>query len=268
VSHDIAGALIEHHSVAGETLGGLGARFGVDAAVLARANGRRAGAPLRPGTTICIDNRHVVPVVPEPLVINIPQRMLFVVAGGRAQLAFPAGLGRRSWPTPVGPFTILTKEIDPTWDVPISIQREMERAGRAPISKVAPGPANPLGDRWLGSSLPGIGVHGTNAPASIYHHQTHGCVRLHPDDIRTLFEQLPIGTAGRIIYEPLLLAVVDGRVYLESHPDVYGRLPNAMGRLRATAAVSGLTPLIEWDAAAAVIRESAGIARDVTQVSR
>jgi len=74
----------------------------------------------------------------------------------------------RRLPTPTGSFSILTKEVDPTWDVPVSIRREMKREGKTPLVRVAPGPDNPLGDRWLGLSLPGVGIHGTNAPARIY----------------------------------------------------------------------------------------------------
>lgn len=111
----------------------------------------------------------------------------------------------------------------------------MRHAGRAPLVRVAPGPDNPLGDTWFGLSLPGIGIHGTNAPASIYRHQTHGCIRLHPDDIHQLFEIVAVGAVGEIVYQPLLLSVINGHVFLEAHPDVYRRSSGPLGRLRATA---------------------------------
>jgi L,D-transpeptidase ErfK/SrfK len=263
VSQDMTGAIEEHIVVRGDTLASLGARAGVDARVIAAMNGLRAGAALHAGDTICLDNRHIVPAGRGSIVINVPQRMLFAMAGD-TRLAFPVALGRPTWPTPVGPFTILTKEVDPTWDVPVSIQQELIRAGKPPLTTVAPGPDNPLGDRWFGLSIPGVGIHGTNAPGSIYRHQTHGCIRLHPDDIRTLFDRVSVGADGEIVYQPLLLALIDGRVYLESHPDIYRRLPDPLTRLRAAAAGSGLTRSIDWGAAAAVIRESAGVARDVS----
>ena len=50
-----------------------------------------------------------------------------------------------------------------------------------------PGPDNPLGKHWLGLSIHGYGIHGTIAPSSIYQFRTHGCIRLHPDDIAELF---------------------------------------------------------------------------------
>ena len=55
-------------------------------------------------------------------------------------------VGTRHWPTPVGAFTVLDKEANPTWDVPLSIQDEMRRR----------------------LSFPSLGIHGTTAPGSIY----------------------------------------------------------------------------------------------------
>jgi L,D-transpeptidase ErfK/SrfK len=265
LSHEMTGKVIEHTVERGETLASLGARRGVDPATLAADNGLARNSRLVVGRALRIDTRHIAPTVPGgALVINVPQRMLFLFDNGKAQAAFPVALGRPTWPTPTGAFSVLTKEIDPTWDVPTSIQQEMRRAGRRPLTKVAPGPDNPLGDRWFGLSLPGIGIHGTNAPLSIYHHQTHGCVRLHPEDIHALFDRVPIGTAGEIVYQPVLLAVIDGRVYVESHPDVYRRMSHPLERLREGAEHAHLIDAIDWSRAAVVVREAAGIARDVT----
>jgi len=150
----------------------------------------------------------------------------------------------------------------------VSIQREMQREGKPPLLKVAPGPDNPLGDRWFGLSLPGVGMHGTNAPGSIYHHQTHGCIRLHPDDIRTIFDRVQVGATGEIVYQPVLLAVVEGRVYVESHRDVYRQYPKPVDRLRTSAELLHLADAIDWNRAASVIREQAGIARDVSAARR
>lgn len=267
LSHHIAGEQIEYTVARGETLGSIGARVGVDVATIASMNRLPSAAKVTAGQVLHIDNRHIVPEVADASVmINIPQRMLFLLDGSGSVEEFPVALGRPTWPTPTGPFSILTKEIDPTWDVPVSIQREMEQEGKEPLAKIAPGPDNPLGDRWFGLSLPGVGIHGTNAPASIYHHQTHGCIRLHPDDVRTIFDRVPIGARGRIIYQPVLLAVTDGRVYVESHRDVYRRVSRPFDRLRATAAQLQLIDAIDWTLAAAVIRENAGIARDVSAV--
>jgi len=140
----------------------------------------------------------------------------------------------------------------------------MQREGKKPLIRVALGPDNPLGDRWFGLSLPGVGIHGTNSPGSIYHHQTHDWIRLHPDDIPALFERVQVGAIGEIVYEPVLLAVVDGRVYVESHRDIYRQFSTSLETLRTSADQLHLTDSIEWSLAAHAVREQAGIAREVT----
>jgi len=251
----------------GDTLGALGSRFGVDPATIARDNGRALETPLRIGETLSVDNRHVVPPLPTgtTLVINVPQRMLFA-ATSPGVTAYPVAVGRRDWQTPLGEFSIATKEVNPTWDVPESIREEARRAGRSLPLKVPPGPNNPLGAYWLGLSVGSVGVHGTNAPTSIYRVTTHGCVRLHPDDIAALFGQVTVGTKGALLYEPVLVAVVGEDVFVEAHRDVYGRGPaDALEFVRDRAYELGIVERIDWDRAATVIRERAGIARSVAR---
>jgi L,D-transpeptidase ErfK/SrfK len=129
---------------------------------------------------------------------------------------------------------------------------------------IPPGPNNPLGEFWIGLSRSGIGIHGTNAPSTIFGAVSHGCIRVHPDDIARLVGRIRVGTLGRIIYEPVLLSVQNDAVYLEAHRDVYGR-GGASARELATAA--GVLERIDWTAADTVIALRDGIARDVTRVS-
>jgi len=221
----MTGAVTPYTVQPGDSLISLGARFGIDASTLAEDNDMPTGRALRPGQVLLVDGRHIVPAgLEDGILINIPQRMLFVARGNTVEGAFPVAVGRRDWPSPIGTFEVAAKEIDPTWDVPISIQREMARAGHAVLKTVLPGPDNPLGDRWLGLNEMGLGIHGTNQPISVFRVTTHGCIRLHPDDARLLFELVEVGSPVRIVYEPVLVAVDDGhRVWLEVHRDAYGR---------------------------------------------
>ena len=187
----------------GDTLTSVGARAGADVRGLARLNGLAANAKLDVGRPLVVDSRHVVPRAPDTrIVINVPQRMLFAFKDGHLDAAYPVGLGRRTWRTFIGPFTVERLETNPTWDVPPSIQEEMRRSGQPVIQRVRPGPTNPLGKFWIGLDRPGFGIHGTNAPSSIYQFQTHGCIRLHPDDIADLFARVAIGMPGEIVYAP------------------------------------------------------------------
>ena len=259
----LVGAPADYCVVSGDSLGNLAARFGEDAGTLARRNRLEPRARLRAGTVLRIDAVHIVPASARPIVVNIPQRMLFVIAADGVR-AFPVAVGRRTWPTPRGAFTIDTKEADPTWDVPVSIQEEMRRAGKTPPQRVPPSPENPLGAYWIGLSLPGIGIHGTNAPGSIYQAVTHGCIRVHPDRMPELFGLVSEGDTGEIVDEPLLMACEAGTIYVEVHADVYGRRPPGVADLKALADRLGAADLVDWTLAAEAARLREGIAVDIT----
>lgn len=154
--------------------------------------------------------------------MNLPQRRLFLFRNGDLQHSYPVAVGTSGWRTPTGDFDVQTREYDPAWDVPKSIQAEMARKGRRVVTRVAPGPDNPLGSRWIGVNG-SIGIHGTNAPSSIFRFATHGCVRMATEDVEHLFELIQEGDAVSFIYEPVLAARHGDEVYIEVHKDAYQR---------------------------------------------
>jgi L,D-transpeptidase ErfK/SrfK len=261
----LTGGVHRYVTVAGDTWALLEARFGVDARTLIADNGLTTGRPLPAGLELRVDNRHIVPGALERvgLVINVPQRMLFHDAGEMVMGA-PLAVGKPSWRTPLGAFTIIAHEEDPTWDVPASIMAEARRAGRQLPASVPPGPSNPLGKYWLGLSIGGVGIHGTNAPSSIYHAVTHGCMRLAAADIATLFARVSPGTAGVIVYEPVLMALDGGEILLEVHPDIYRRVPDAAGVAHALARSLGVEQDVDWALAGQIIAARHGVARQVS----
>jgi L,D-transpeptidase ErfK/SrfK len=270
VATEIVGSAFVHDVQAGETITSLAARYGVDAAVLARRNGRAPGSTVAAGDRLTIDNRHIVWPVERAsgtiLIINVPQRMLFRVVDGRVDAAFPVAVGRATWQTPRGPFTVLEKEVDPTWDVPVSIQEEMRLEGKPVVTSIPPCPANPLGRHWIRLSHPGVGLHGTNVPTSIYRFTTHGCIRLHPDDVATLFDRVQVGDHGVTVYDPVLLArAADGRLFAEVQPDPYRQGPDALRHLRTLADHAQIGSEIDWDRVREVVRRREGVAVDVTR---
>jgi L,D-transpeptidase ErfK/SrfK len=262
----LVGGIRRHAIARGDSLRSIGARYGVDAATIAADNALGRTARLREGDELTIDNRHVVPAaaLDGEIVINVPQRMLFFRDEGRVFSA-PVAVGCRGWPTPLSDFTVRAKEMDPTWDVPESIAAEARAKGQTLPARVPPGPTNPLGRHWLGLSIGSVGIHGTNAPASIYGTVTHGCIRVHPDDIAVLFDLVSVGTPGSTVYEPVLLAEEDGEIYLEAHADAYRRMKgSSTAQARTLAAAMGLSDRIDWSAADLVLQRREGIARNVT----
>lgn len=263
--HQLAGGQFEYTVQQGDFLISIGARFGESAQDIAQNNGIPFNALIFPGQRLSISNRHIVPEdILDGIVINVPQRMLFHFQAGTLTGAFPVGLGRPSWPTLGGEFQVVEMRKSPIWNVPQSIQEEMRLEGKEVTTRVSPGEGNPLGDYWIGLSLAGYGIHGTNVPASVYHFQSHGCIRLHPDDARLLFSRISVGTQGKILYAPLLLAKLDnGRIFLEVNRDIYDKGGNTLTYLKELAAAHRLTDQIDWQKAAQVVELQEGIARRI-----
>jgi len=100
---------------------------------------------------------------------------------------YPVAVGQPAYPTPVGNFQVVDKQVDPTWFPPSSPWA----AGLGPIP---PGAGNPLGTRWIGTSAPGIGMHGTPNSSSIGSAASHGCIRMYISDVENLYPRVQIGT--------------------------------------------------------------------------
>jgi L,D-transpeptidase ErfK/SrfK len=268
LSHAVADGDTEYTVESGDFLIAIGARFGVAAKVLAQDNAIPYEALIHPGQRFRIHNPHIVPAaLDDGILINIPQRMLFHFSEGRLLAAYPVGLGKPAWPTPTGDFTIVAREMNKTWKVPLSIQEEMRREQKVVLEEVPPGPDNPLGAHWLGLSLWGYGIHGTIAPSSVFHFQSHGCIRLHPDDIAELFGSVTVGTTGRLVYQPVLLAVVeDGHILLEVHRDIYEAGIDPARTVRDLAMAHELSQAIDWSAVEAVVAARDGLAREVGRI--
>jgi len=266
LSQQLVGGTFPYVVQKGDSLTSIGARFGVGVNALAASNRMAVNSILREGRQLSIDNRHIVPgVVRDGFLINVPQRMLFFFQPEQPVRGYPVALGRPDWPTPTGAFTVVVKEENPVWDVPKSIQEEMLREGKVVEEHMPPCPENPLGKHWLGLSIPGYGIHGTIAPASIYQFQTHGCIRLNGDDIAAIFPEVREGVAGQIIYQRVMVAQVGERVYLEVHRDIYRKQPDALTVLDVIVKAHNLAPLLDWQIVRGIITRQDGLIHDVTK---
>jgi lipoprotein-anchoring transpeptidase ErfK/SrfK len=101
---------------------------------------------------------------------------------------FRVATGQAIYPTPAGLWRIMDKQRDPWWYPPTT------SAWARGLKPVPPGPSNPLGTRWMGLDAAGVGIHGTDAPASIGYSASHGCVRMQVPDAEWLFEHVRVGT--------------------------------------------------------------------------
>jgi lipoprotein-anchoring transpeptidase ErfK/SrfK len=127
------------------------------------------------------------------VVINRSLNRLQLFNGPRLVRSFPVATGQNIYPTPEGTFHIVVKWKNPTWYPPT------QDAWAKGLKPVPPGPDNPLGTRWMGLSVPGVGIHGTDEPASIGYSESHGCIRMQVPDSEWLFEHVNVGTTVFIL---------------------------------------------------------------------
>lgn len=125
---------------------------------------------------------------PEPpnrvAVVSLVDRKLAVMENGRVVAVFQVAVGAASSPSPTGEFQIVNRVSNPTYYHPGTV--------------IPSGKDNPVGTRWIGLSQKGYGIHGTNAPRSIGHAASHGCIRLRNRDIERLFTLLRVGDTVEI----------------------------------------------------------------------
>lgn len=180
-----------------------------------RANGMAPRSDIKAGTKLLIPKFQIIPETLENgVVLNLPELRLYFFKEGKLVVSYPVTAGRFSMRTPIGNYKIISKVVNPTWSPP-------PWAGID--HPVPPGPHNPLGDRWIGLNADGVGLHSTNAPASIGKFVSHGCVRMYPWHVSKLFKMVEVGMPVHIIYKPVKIGMNRGRLYLEVHPDFYRR---------------------------------------------
>jgi L,D-transpeptidase ErfK/SrfK len=223
---------------------------------------------LRSGSKLVVNNRHVVPAwMDEGITINLPQRTLYFFQDNQLVNSYPVGLGKPDWPTPTGAFKVTNMQMDKDWLVPLSVQEEMRREGHTVITRLPPGPENPLGRHWLGLSAPGYGIHGTSSPTSIYQFQSHGCIRSNPEDVAVLYQIAQVGMKVNIVYHTVMLAQTpDGRLWLEVQPNVYGHDVDAWSEVREIAVQRNLLDKLDWQKVYDIIQQAQGVAQEVTLI--
>ncbi|MBI3925245.1 MAG: L,D-transpeptidase family protein [Armatimonadetes bacterium] len=208
-----------HAVAAGENLYTISRAYGLAIEHLAFANHLPVGLHVPAGTRLVVPTRRVLPAAPsqDGLVVNLPERGFFLFRNGRFEKFYPVAIGSPGrFMTPPGEYTLVSRVAHPTWLPP-------EWAGMGE-TVVPAGPENPLGDRWMGLSGSGLGIHSTTSPTYIGAAVSHGCMRMYPEMAREVFEKVRVGMPVRIEYEPVKLGIDQetGEIYLAVFPDVYG----------------------------------------------
>jgi len=272
VSDRLVGSQGVYTVVKSDTVRLVAAKLGVTQQHLRSMNKLDAKATLKIGQKLSYNNRKIIPhTMKDGIVINIPDRTLYYFQRGSLVTSLPVALGSPTknekyvWQTPVGKFKITAKMKDPTWTVPPSIQSEMEEKGKDVVTSLPPGPENPLGKYAMRTTIPGIMIHSTTKPSSIYSFSSHGCIRLAPSTMEEFFPQIKVNTRGEIIYKPVKVVVTENRrVFLEVHQDIYKMSSGLADEARRMIEKQKLSGLVDWDKFKAVVKQKNGIAEDIS----
>lgn len=128
------------------------------------------------------------------IVIDTPNRFLYLVQGGGRALRYGIGVGRPGF-TWAGVKMITNKREWPDWVPPPEMLKRRPDLPR----HMEGGPENPLGARamYLGSSL--YRIHGSNEPWTIGTAVSSGCIRMRNEDVIDLYERVRVGTRVIVI---------------------------------------------------------------------
>jgi len=134
---------------------------------------------------------------PGTIIIDTPTTCLYLVLSNGRAMRYGIGVGREGF-TWAGTQTITKKAEWPDWFPPA------EMIARQPYLPrfMAGGPSNPLGARamYLGGTV--YRIHGTNAPNTIGHQVSSGCIRLVNEDVTDLYSRFNVGT--KVVVLPMI----------------------------------------------------------------
>jgi len=131
---------------------------------------------------------------PGTIVIDTPNKYLFLVQGDGKALRYGVGVGRPGF-TWSGTKAITAKKEWPAWTP--SPERLARRTDLP--RHMEGGPDNPLGARamYLGSTL--YRIHGSNEPWTIGTNVSSGCIRMRNEDVIDLYGRVNVGTRVIVI---------------------------------------------------------------------
>ncbi|MEX0530302.1 L,D-transpeptidase [Raoultella terrigena] len=172
------------------------------------------------GSTLIVPQQLILPdTVREGIVVNVAEmRLYYYPPEGTTVEVLPIGIGEAGRETPRNWVTAVERKQEaPTWTPTANTRREYAKRGESLPAFVPAGPENPMGlyAIYIGRLY---AIHGTNANFGIGLRVSQGCIRLRNDDIKYLFDNVPVGTRVQIIDRPVKYSLEpDGSRWLEVH---------------------------------------------------
>ncbi|UWX91802.1 L,D-transpeptidase [Enterobacter mori] len=172
------------------------------------------------GTTLTIPQQLILPdTVREGIVVNVAEmRLYYYPPGSNTVEVLPIGIGQAGRETPRNWVTVVElKQEGPTWSPTPNTRRAYAAEGKTLPAFVPAGPDNPMGlyAIYIGRLY---AIHGTNSNFGIGLRVSQGCIRLRNNDIKYLFDNVPVGTRVQLIDRPVKVTTEpDGSRWVEVH---------------------------------------------------
>ncbi|WP_039058539.1 L,D-transpeptidase [Enterobacter sp. Bisph1] len=172
------------------------------------------------GSQLVIPQQVILPAtVREGIVINVAEmRLYYYPPEGNTVEILPIGIGQAGRETPRNWVTkVERKQKGPTWTPTLNTRKVYEKEGKTLPAFVPAGPDNPMGlySIYIGKLY---AIHGTNADFGIGLRVSQGCIRLRNNDIKYLFDTVPVGTRVQIIDQAVKITTEpDGTSWVEVH---------------------------------------------------
>lgn len=137
-------------------------------------------------------SRSALPAASKVVVDRSDLSVSLIDEQGQVAARFPATIGSRHDPLPLGKWKINGVSRDPPFHYNPKLFWDAEEGHSK--AKIPPGPNNPVGVVWIDLSKPHYGIHGTPEPRTIGKTQSHGCIRLSNWDAAALADAVKPGT--------------------------------------------------------------------------
>lgn len=107
------------------------------------------------------------------ILVDVEESKMYVFKNNKLEKVYPCAGGKTSTPSPIGTWTIVSKGM---W-------------------------GEGFGGRFMGINCPWgqFGIHGTTELYSVGWNSSHGCIRMNNNEVKELYEYIPIGTKVIIV---------------------------------------------------------------------
>jgi len=209
----LIGKNLLHKVIKGDYFQQLAEQYNVGFLALVTANPDVDPFQPKPGSEVTIPKAMLLPYIKhQGIVVNLPELRLYYFDPANDKVhVFPVGIGRQGLATPIATSYISEKRKDPIWRPTKAMRvRYFNKYGKHLAKEVPAGANNPFGKYALRLGTSEYLLHGTNKRLGIGMRASSGCIRLYDNDIKWLFDNVPMQTKVRIINQPIKMSFEDG----------------------------------------------------------